>query len=214
MYPWQLPRGCVRPARRASRLTTSKQLWLLVGGNGAGKSTFYRLYLEPLRLPFVNADIIARIAYPEAPEAHSYAAAKIAEQQRHRLLLSGASFCFETVYSHPSKIDFVARAKGLGYRIIMVMIHLENAQLNQARIAQRVSEGAHRVPAEKVVSRIPRMLEQVKASLPLCDLVRVYDNSLVDNPFIPVFTIDDGHQEKPLDPLPDWAEAILSATDQ
>ena len=33
-----------------------KQLWLLVGGNGAGKSTFYRLILEPLGLPFVNAD--------------------------------------------------------------------------------------------------------------------------------------------------------------
>lgn len=28
-----------------------KQLWLLVGGNGAGKSTFYRLVLEPLGLP-------------------------------------------------------------------------------------------------------------------------------------------------------------------
>ncbi|MEA3643971.1 MAG: AAA family ATPase [Lamprobacter sp.] len=59
-------------------MTDSKQLWLLVGGNGAGKSTFYRLYLEPLGLPFVNADILARIVYPDAPEAHSYDAAKLA----------------------------------------------------------------------------------------------------------------------------------------
>jgi predicted ABC-type ATPase len=34
------------------------QLWILVGGNGAGKSTYYRLALEPLGLPFVNADVL------------------------------------------------------------------------------------------------------------------------------------------------------------
>ena len=45
-----------------------KQLWLLVGGNGAGKSTFYRLVLEPLGLPFVNADRLAKLVYPAAAE--------------------------------------------------------------------------------------------------------------------------------------------------
>lgn len=182
---------------------------MLVGGNGAGKSTFYRLYLEGLGLPFVNADILARIAYPDAPEGHSYEAARLAEQQRHNLLLSGSSFCFETVYSHPSKIDFLARARAFGYQVILVLIHLESAQLNQARVAERVAEGGHGVPDDKLTSRIPRMLEHVRISLPLCDLVRVYDNSFADNPFIPVVTIDEGHVERHLDPLPDWAEALL-----
>ena len=45
---------------------------MLVGGNGAGKSTFYRLALEPLALPFVNADQLARFAFPDDPEVHSY----------------------------------------------------------------------------------------------------------------------------------------------
>lgn len=182
---------------------------MLVGGNGAGKSTFYRLYLERQGLPFVNADILARLAYPDAPERHSYEAARLAEHQRNALLLSGSSFCFETVYSHPSKIDFLARAKGLGYQVILIMIHLESAQLNQARVAERVAEGGHGVPEDKVTRRIPRMLEQVGMSLPLCDLVRVYDNSSADNPFIPVFTIEDGRVERHLDPLPAWAEALL-----
>ncbi len=192
-------------------MTDRKQLWMLVGGNGAGKSTFYRLYLERLGLPFVNADIVARMAYPDAPEAHSYEAARLVEQQRHSLLLNGSSFCFETVYSHPSKIDFLARAKALGYQVIMVMIHLESAQLNQARVAERVAEGGHSVPDDKVSSRIPRMLEHVKTSLPLCDLVRVYDNSFADNPFIPVFSIEDGNVEQHLEPLPDWAEMLLGS---
>jgi predicted ABC-type ATPase len=44
---------------------------ILVGGNGAGKSTYYRLALEPLGLPCVNADVLARIVFAEAPETHS-----------------------------------------------------------------------------------------------------------------------------------------------
>lgn len=89
----------------------SKQLWLLAGGNGAGKSTFYHTQLEPLGFPFVNAAIIA-------------------EQIRKDLLQQGSSFCFETVFSHHSKIDFAVQAKTSGYEIILVFIHLENISLN------------------------------------------------------------------------------------
>ena len=38
----------------------SKQLWVLAGGNGAGKSTFYNLYLAKYGIKFVNADLIAK----------------------------------------------------------------------------------------------------------------------------------------------------------
>lgn len=188
------------------------QLWILVGGNGAGKSTFYRLALEPLGLPFVNADVLARIVFGEAAEAHSYFAAQLAQRQRHQLLEKGLSFCFETVYSHPSKIDFIARAKALGYEVIMVLIHLESTDLNQARIAGRVSEGGHSVPADKVISRIPRLLDQVRASIPLVDVLQVYDNSSALDPFAAVFTISYGSLKLQQDPLPAWAAALLSDT--
>ena len=190
-------------------MSARQQFWILVGGNGVGKSTFYNLYLKHLGLPFVNADILAGLVYPDAPEAHSYDAAKLAERMRANLLLTGASFCFETVYSHPSKIDFIAQAKALGYEVIMVMIHLQSAQLNQARVAERVSEGGHSVPDEKVSSRIPRMLKHVKTSIPLCDRVQVYDNSFEDDPFKPVFSIMNGTVERHIDSLPDWAEELL-----
>ena len=188
-----------------------KQLWLLVGGNGAGKSTLYRLVLEPLGLPFVNADRLAQLVYPDAAEERSYEAALLAEQQRNTLLFSGASFCFETVYSHPSKIDFTARAKALGYYVIMVAIHLEQAELNAARVAQRVREGGHNVPTEKLLTRIPRMLEQVKASIPLCDELRVFDNSSAEDPFQPVMTIKMGEVELHQNPLPRWAAQLLDS---
>ncbi|MCU7905706.1 MAG: zeta toxin family protein [Candidatus Thiodiazotropha sp. (ex Epidulcina cf. delphinae)] len=182
---------------------------MLVGGNGAGKSTFYELFLKCLGLPFVNADNLAKIAYPEDPEGRSRDAAKLAEGMRKNLLLSGQSFCFETVYSHPSKIDFAAEAKALGYYVVLVMIHLSDTSLNQARVAERVSEGGHSVPAEKIVTRVPRMLAHVRMSIPLCDLVRAYDNSSQDDPYQRVFTIEHGITTKHLNPLPGWAERLL-----
>ena len=188
------------------------QLWILVGGNGSGRSTFYRLALEPLGLPFVNADLLARIVFPEDPEAHSYEAAQLAERQRLALLQKGVSFCFETVYSHPSKIDFIAQAKALGYQIIMVLIHLESPALNQARIASRVSEGGHDVPADKVRSRIPRLLHQVRTSIPLVDVLRIYDNSSAEDPFRPVLTLGEGSLRLHQEPLPDWAGGLLTDT--
>jgi len=143
-------------------LSERKQLWILAGGNGAGKSTFYRTQLAPLGLPFINADVLAKELYPQSPEEHSYDAAKRASEIRFQLLHEGRSFCFETVFSHPSKIDFVAQAKALGYEIVLVFIHLDTVSLNQARVAQRLSEGGHNVPDEKVASRIPRLLQNIK----------------------------------------------------
>ena len=187
----------------------TKQLWLLAGGNGAGKSTFYRTQLEPLNIPFVNADVIAKQLYPDAPEENSYHASVIAEQLRYKLIREQQSFCFETVFSHHSKIDFVAHAKAMGYQIILVFIHLESDSLNKARVSQRVVEGGHHVPDEKVVSRIPRLLENIKTIIPMCDQVRALDNSSSLNPFELVFTIRNGDVVKHIT-QPRWAEYLLS----
>lgn len=191
-------------------MTERKQLWILAGGNGAGKSTFYRTQLAPLGMPFINADILAKELYPQSPEQHSYDAAKLATEMRFQLLHEGRSFCFETVFSHPSKIDFVAQAKVLGYENILVFIHLETASLNQARVAQRISEGGHKVPDEKVVSRIPRLLKNIKKTLPLCDQVYILDNSRLDSPFQKVVVIRHGKKIQLKMPLPDWAKELLN----
>lgn len=183
-----------------------KQLWLLVGGNGAGKSTFYRTQLKPLGMPFVNADDIARDVFPHAPEEHSYEAAKIAENLRNSLLEQGKNFCFETVFSHPSKIDFVAKAKALGYQVVMVFVHLEQISLNKARVHQRIETGGHAVPEEKIETRIPRTVDNVLNALPLCDDVWVLDNSSAQEPYKKVMRIQAGKLQHFVHPLPQWAE--------
>ena len=185
--------------------TATKQLWLLAGGNGAGKSTFFNLALRPLGVPFINADEIAKEVFPDDPESNRYKASMLAENLRMEQLEAGKSFCFETVFSHPSKIDFIGKAKALGYTIILVIIHIDPPELNLARVKQRVVDGGHSVPEDKILSRIPRVLNNVAKAIPLCDQVRVLDNSRLDNPFRPVLTIKNGIKTYQQDCLPEWA---------
>lgn len=158
-------------------MTDRPQLWMLVGGNGAGKTTFYYKFLQSHGIHFINADLIAKELAPDHPEAVSYEAAQIAEQIRLDLLREGISFCFETVFSHPSKLEFVQQARAMGYEVIMVFIHLDDVQLNVARITQRVTEGGHHVPEDKVVGRLGRLVNNVKAAIPHVDRLVVFDNS-------------------------------------
>ena len=190
-------------------MAVSKQLWVLAGGNGAGKTTFYNLFLAPKGIKLVNADIIAKAINPENPEKFSYAAANVAEKIREKLLQQGVPFCFETVFSHVSKIDFVANAKAQGYEIILVYIHLDTSELNEARVYQRITEGGHNVPVDKIHSRIPRTMQHIGAVLPLVNEARLLDNSYRNNPFQQVACVKRGRRQWINDPLPYWAEEIL-----
>ncbi|NOY94531.1 MAG: AAA family ATPase [Deltaproteobacteria bacterium] len=181
----------------------------MAGGNGAGKTTFYEHFLAPRGVAFVNADNIARRIAPAAPEASSYEAARIAERIRYDLLRSGASFCFETVFSHPSKIDFLAKARALDYEIVLVFIRVQSPQLNLARVAQRVRAGGHGVPDEKVLARLERSEAYVRRALPLVDEALFFDNSSSDDPFRHVATLQAGAVTLHQDPVPTWISDML-----
>lgn len=187
------------------------QLWVLAGGNGAGKSTFYREFLQPRGVAFVNADEIARAMAGADAVVAGYEASRVAAVLRERLAKERSSFCFETVFSHPSKVEFLGLAKALDYEIHLVIVHLENDRLNRARVAQRVSEGGHDVPPDKIVSRIPRTLANLKVAVTLCERVYALDNSRYDAPFRRVFTYADGRLSVRADPLPHWAEELVRA---
>lgn len=189
-----------------------KRLWILAGGNGAGKSTFHERYIKKHGIKLVNADMIAKSINPEGPEDFSYLSASIAAKIIEDLISQGFSFCFETVFSHQSKIDIVARAKAQGYKIILVYIHLYSPSLNEARVKQRVSEGGHNVPVEKIHSRIPRTIKNIKTALSIVDEAIILDNSSRADPFQQVIVMEGGNYEKKADLLPPWARALIPDT--
>ena len=192
-------------------MDSQRQLWVLAGGNGAGKSTFYNLHLAKYGIKFVNAELIANDIDSKNLEGLSYHAATIADRIRKDLISQGISFCFETVFSHESKIDFLAQAKANGYKIILVYIHLFDSSLNEARVKQRVSEGGHRVPIEKIHSRIPRTMKHIKTALSIVDEARILNNSSKDNPFQQIIVMKSGIYEAKIDPLPEWTRDLLPA---
>ena len=89
-------------------------------------------------------------------------------------------------------------------------IHLCDPALNQARIAQRVSEGGHHVPDDKVISRIPGALKLIKKTLPLCDYVYILDNSRADNPFQQLTVIRNGCVTFRHNVMSDWGRELLA----
>lgn len=158
-----------------------RRLDLVVGPNGAGKTTFVDLRLAPLLpgAPFVNADVIARDRWPDSPEEHSYEAARIAATIRDTLIEQGESFIAETVFSHPSKLDLIDRARRAGYVVILHVV-LVPVEISVARVAERVLEGGHRVPEDKIRERFDRLWPLVSEAISRVDHATVYDNTAPD----------------------------------
>jgi len=188
-------------------------LIFLAGPNGAGKSTFYRTYLEALGIPFVNADNI-RLKLPvrspqEAAQA-DVAAFRTAEELRRVLLDARVSFCTETVFSDPggAKLEFLKQAREAGYAVFLVFIGLESAALSTARVVQRVRDGGHDVPDEKLEKRFPRTLKNLPAAIPLVNEAYLFDNSSAEEPFRPVTIYRDGALVYRQAPTPGWAQGL------
>jgi predicted ABC-type ATPase len=118
---------------------------------------------------------------------------------------------FETVFSQPDKVDFLSRAKDVGYFIRVFFIGTSDPRINAARVAGRVLDGADSVPIEKIVSRHVRSIANLSAAFRLADRVYVYDNSVEGQDARLLARSADGLLRKIFGPLPDWiAEAVAS----
>ncbi len=160
-------------------------LLVLAGSNGAGKSTFFDLFLSRLGFPFVNADRIAQALAPNRPMAVSYEAARLADISRRDLLNARQSFCMETVFSDPEgqKLRFLRDAQQAGYTVVFLSFRLASPALSVARVMQRLVRGGHDVPDEKLVTRFERTLRNTASALQFVDLGLVIDNSSTREPY-------------------------------
>lgn len=188
-----------------------KRLDLVVGSNGAGKTTFINEHLRPslpAGVPYVNADEIAKQRWPANPSAHAYDAALIAANTRARLISRGLPFIAETVFSHPSKLDLIKLARAEGYRVI-VRVLLVPEELTVERVASRVRAGGHSVPEQKIRERYHRLWPLAAHAIALVDRAVVYDNSRPTGPAI-VAEFTYGLPTGVLN-WPDWTPAPLRA---
>jgi len=178
----------------------------LAGPNGAGKSTFYEPHLKTSGLRFLNADVFAREL-----EIDPYRAAEIVSKLRRELLPQKESFIFETVFSDPvgDKLAFLKQAVQHGYMVVLCFIGISNPKTSEERVAMRVTQGGHDVPTQKLVSRFPRVLANLKQAIRELPFVLVFDNEDLRIPFRQVAAFRDGHQALLRKPVPDWLAKVL-----
>jgi predicted ABC-type ATPase len=157
--------------------------FLLAGPNGAGKSTLYRAALEqgllPAQAQFINADLYEaqHLAHVADSEQRSGLARQWADDRRQHCLKSGRTFVSETVFSHPSKLELIRQARTAGFAVVLLVVCVNDPEQLLQRVAGRVSEGGHDVPAERILARYPRTLTYLRQAIPLADLALLYDTS-------------------------------------
>jgi predicted ABC-type ATPase len=191
----------------ALRSRSGPFLICLAGSNGAGKSTFFRRYLAATNSPFVNADEIARKLGGPVDDRLSRIAADLADETRRRHVERRESFVMETVLSDPvgEKVEFLAAARAQGYCVILVFIGLDSAELSRGRVLQRVrDDGGHDVPDDRIETRFPRTLENLRRALPRVDIALVLDNSSPTLPYAFVAFWLEGRVVRTIDPPPAW----------
>ncbi len=133
-----------------------KNLIIVSGVNGAGKTTFGIPYTQIKGYEFLNADEIAKKITDAGKPNAMIKAGRIFFQRLNNYLKKEKSFVVETTLSG-SYINKVARkAQKKGYKITVIYIFIDNVETSIQRVRSRVLKGGHDVPLEDLLRRFSR----------------------------------------------------------
>jgi predicted ABC-type ATPase len=142
---------------------------------------------------------------------NAYEAAKMADQLRRRMIAERQSFLLETVFSDPvgEKLDFLRQAEDAGDAVLLIFIGIAAPWLSDTRVAIRVLQGGHYVPADKLGERYPRVMQNLRRALVELANVRVYDNSDLGDPYRLVASREGGGAVVVHGAAPEWLRPLL-----
>jgi predicted ABC-type ATPase len=147
-------------------------------------------------------------------EVNSYFASVAGDFLRQMLLEQKASFTFETVMSHRSKVELLAQAQTLGYRTYLYFVATDDPAINISRVRNRVKLGGHAVPEDKIAERYHRSLALLLEAIHDTNRAYVFDNSgdSADGKHTWLAEITEGRElELKTDRIPAWfARTVLN----
>ena len=190
-------------------------LCVVAGPNGSGKTTTTIQLLNnewAADSLYINPDNIAQETFGNwnSPEA-VLKAAEEATRLRYECLEQGHDFVFETVFSAPEKLEFLRKAKDVGFFIRLFYVCTSDPTINVARITQRYLNGGHEVPISKIISRYYKSILNCRRVSQIVDRTYIYDNSIDNQEARLLFRMVDGKVFKRYTAdMPEWAETILS----
>jgi predicted ABC-type ATPase len=187
---------------------------MIAGPNGSGKTTVTVLLRRDQwseGVEYINPDDIAKEKFGDWNSRDAIlSAANWAQNRREELLKQNAGIAFETVFSAPDKIDFLERAKAEGYFLRIFFVSTSDPRINASRVTQRVMDGGHTVPLEKIVSRYNKSMINLAAAIEIADRVYLYDNSIENAEARLCARVSDGMIRKIYGELPLWVEKAIT----
>jgi predicted ABC-type ATPase len=157
-----------------------KNLYIIAGCNGAGKTTAsFTILPEMLDCrEFVNADEIARGLSPFQPEKVAVEAGRIMLNRLTDLLAKGETFALETTLATKVYQQRIKAAQQQGYTTTLLYFWLSSPELAQERVKTRVAEGGHYIAPDVIERRYWQGLHLLFTNyLPLVDKAFLFDNS-------------------------------------
>ena len=154
--------------------------YIIAGPNGAGKTTFAMWYLPRVAgcVEFVNADSIARGLSPLNEQSVEMQAGRLFLERIRHLCRDHRAFAMETTLSGRGYAGLLRGLKQGGYRIELNYLWIPSAEFSARRVASRVANGGHSIPAEAIARRYAKSLKNLlQLYLPLSDYAAVWDNS-------------------------------------
>lgn len=113
----------------------------------------------------------------ETRDFNGYHASVLTDYLRHKLLQAKLTFTFESVMSHPDKIELLEHAQQLGYRTYLYYIATEDPAINVNRVRLRVSQGGHDVPENKIRERYYRSIKLLPKAIHASTRAFLFDSS-------------------------------------
>jgi len=154
---------------------------IIAGINGAGKSSVYNagdleIASDSVR---INSDELIQKEYDHnwQDEIIQIKAGKEIVKLVRDCISKNISFNQETTLSGKGILRTVERVKELGYRVSLYYVGLESADLAIQRVQKRVEKGGHGIDEDIIRGRYVKSFENLREILPLCDNIRIYDNS-------------------------------------
>lgn len=172
---------------------SNKNLYIISGCNGAGKTTAsFTILPEIIKCKeFVNADEIAKGLSPFQPEKVAFESGRIMLNRINELLRENENFAFETTLSTRSYKHKIIEAKEKGYTVTLLFFWLQNIELAKERVKIRVSEGGHNIESEVIERRYHKGIRNLfEIYLPIVDGALIFDNSNGKHELLAEKTID------------------------